>query len=286
MANALLLAKRWALVPGALKSFGSVLRLSIEEKRCAFYRVATLVLGIAGTAVRAHNPGRSGIYYGRDRSLWLGPTPDPAYQACAKGHEQSPVDIRGAHLNKGLKPIEYHYISGPVTVENNGRTIVVLVNPGSYIVADGVRYDLQQFEFHRPSESPVHGKLTDMDVELLHKSADGKMAIVEVSVGDGSWKCECSAGGDVGRDPHLPKSGSTAKVTEMVNATGFLPADPGYWTYTGSLPTPPCTEGVRWFVYENEISVSLDQLRAFQALFRVNSRPLQDPHGRRIEANE
>lgn len=246
-----------------------------------FYRVATLVLGIAGTAACAQS-GAKWDYYGKTGPLGWGRL-DPAYQACAKGHEQSPVDIRGAHLNKGLKPIEYHYISGPVTVENNGRTIVVLVNPGSYIMADGVRYDLEQFEFHHPSESPVRGKLTDMDVELLHKSADGKMAIVEVRLAMDRGNANAVL---AMLWPHLPKSGSTAKVTEMVNATGFLPADPGYWTYTGSLPTPPCTEGVRWFVYENEISVSLDQLRAFQALFRVNSRPLQDPHGRRIEANE
>jgi len=75
-------------------------------------------------------------------------------------------------------------------------------------------------------------------------------------------------------------------VTDMVNPGGFLPADRGYWTYTGSLSTPPCTEGVRWFVFENEIAVSLDQIRAYSFLFRVNSRPLQDAHGRRIEANE
>jgi carbonic anhydrase len=209
---------------------------------------------------------------------------DPAYQTCSKGHEQSPIDIRGARLNKALRPLEYHYISGPVTVENDGRTIVVHVEPGSYMVADGVRYELQQFEFHHPSEEAIHGKLNDLDVELLHKSSDGKMAIVEIrlAMDRGSPNAVLAM-----LWPHLPqKAGGKAKVTEMVNPAGFVPADPGYWTYTGSLPTPPCTEGVRWFVYENAISLSLDQLRAFTALFRVNSRPLQDAHGRRIEANE
>lgn len=209
---------------------------------------------------------------------------DPAYQACSKGHEQSPIDIRGAHLNKALKPLEYHYIAGPVTLENDGRTIIAHVNPGSYMMADGVRYELQQFEFHHPSEEAERGKLADMDVELLHKSADGKMAIVEIrlAMDRGNPNAVLAM-----LWPHLPKTkGSNEKISEMVNAAGFLPADPGYWTYMGSLPTPPCSEGVRWFVYENEITLSLDQLRAFTGLFRVNSRPLQDPHGRRIEANE
>jgi carbonic anhydrase len=87
--------------------------------------------------------------------------------------------------------------------------------------------------------------------------------------------------------PHLPtKAGETDKVADIVNAGGLLPSDQGYWTYVGSLSVPPCTEDVRWFVLEQEVTLSRDQLLAFANLFKVNSRPLQDPHGRRIEANE
>jgi carbonic anhydrase len=87
--------------------------------------------------------------------------------------------------------------------------------------------------------------------------------------------------------PHLPRTaGASEKVTEMVNPGGLLPADRGYWTYTGSLTTPPCTEGVRWFVFEEELSLSRDQLRTFGAIYKMNARPLQEMHGRRIEANE
>jgi len=247
-----------------------------------FYCVAGLVLGLATSMVVAQS-GAYWDYYGKTGPLAWGRL-DPAYQTCSKGHEQSPIDIRGAHLNKTLQPIEFHYMSGPVTIENDGRRIIVHVNPGGYIVAGGVRYDLQQFEFHHPSESPVNGKLTDLDVELLHKSADGKMAIIEVrmAMDRGSPNAVLAM-----LWPHLPKKpGTTEKVTEMVNACGFLPRDRGYWTYMGSISTPPCTEGVRWFVFETEISLSLDQVRAFTMLFRLNSRPVQDAHGRRIEANE
>ncbi len=130
---------------------------------------------------------------------------------------------------------------------------MVHVNPGSYIVVGGVRYDLQQFDFHHPSETAVSGKLTDLGVQLLHKSADGKMVIIEVrlAMDRGNPNAVLAM-----LWPHLPKKpGTTEKVTDMVNAGGFLPADRGYWTYMGSLSTPPCTEGVRWFVYEQEISL-------------------------------
>ncbi len=209
---------------------------------------------------------------------------DPAFKVCSQGHEQSPIDIRGAHLNKNLKPIEFHYIAGPVTLEHDGHTIVVKVDPGSYIVAGGVRYDLVQFDFHHPAEEPVKGKLTEMDAQLLHRSADGKLAVVVVRLAEEVGNPNAVLAMLWG---HLPKTaGQTIKVTDLVSPGGLLPADRGYWTYTGSLSTPPCTEGVQWFVFEQELSLSREQLRAFAALFRVNSRPLQDAHGRHIEANE
>lgn len=187
-------------------------------------------------------------------------------------------------MNKALKPIEFHYIAGPVTLENDGRTIAVHVGPGSYMVADGVRYELQHLEFHRPSETAVKGRLADMDVHLLHKSADGKMAVIAVrlSVDRGDPNATLATLWE-----HLPTTaGATGKVDDMVDPGGLLPGDPGYWTYTGSLSSPPCTEGVRWFVFEEPVSISREQLRAFTSIFRMDSRPLQDAHGRRIEANE
>ena len=240
-----------------------------------------LALGVASLA--AAQTTAHWDYEGKNGPLRWGKL-DPAYSACSQGHEQSPIDIHGAHLNKALQPIEFHYTSGPVTLEHNGHTIVVHVNPGSYIVAEGVRYDLVQYHFHHPSEEAVRGKLSDMVVHLLHKSADGKQAVVAVRLKENMdqpnavlatlWQ-------------HLPKTaGSTEKLTYFVNAGGLLPADRAYWTYTGSLTVPPCTQGVRWFVLEEEVGLSRDQLRTFTSIFRMNSRPLQDAHGRRIEANE
>jgi carbonic anhydrase len=209
---------------------------------------------------------------------------DPSYAACNKGHEQSPIDIRGAHLNKALPPIEFHYISGGVTMVNNGHAIQANVHPGSYIVAGGTRYDLVQFHFHTPSEEAVHGKYSDMDVHLVHKSADGKLAVIAVRfIRDQDIPNAQLAT----LSEHLPRAeGKEEKIDEMVNPAGFLPADRGYWTYTGSLTTPPCTEGVRWFVFEQEMPMSRTQYRLFTSIYKINSRPLQDAHGRRIEANE
>jgi carbonic anhydrase len=148
----------------------------------------------------------------------------------------------------------------------------------------GVRYNLIRYEFHHPSEHAVRGKLSDMEVDLIHRADDGKEAILSVRLSEdrGNPNATMSTLWE-----HLPATaGASVKVTDMINAAGLLPADRGYWTYIGSELSPPCAEGVRWFVFENEISISRGQLRAFTNLFRMNTRPLQDLHGRRIEANQ
>jgi carbonic anhydrase len=243
--------------------------------------LTALFLGV--TAMAAAQTTAQWEYQGKNGPLNWGKL-DPAYRACSQGHEQSPIDIRNAHLNTALKPIEFHYIAGPVTVENDGRTIVVHVDPGSYILADGGRYELVRFEFIRPSESAMKGKLTEMGVHLIHKSADGKLAVIEVRLAEDRGAPNAIVATLWEHLPTTPRS--TAKVTDMLNPGGLLPGDPGYWTYMGSLSTPPCTEGVRWFVFEEPVTISREQLRAFTGMFPVASRPLQEPHGRRIEASE
>lgn len=209
---------------------------------------------------------------------------DRTYEACSKGHEQSPLDVRGARLNSSLKPLEFHYIAGPITLMNTGNGIVARVDPGSTLVANGVRYNLVELDFHHPSEHAVKGKLSDMEVDLVHRSDDGKMAIVAVRLNQDRGFPNALLASIFDHLPATP--GTSTKIADMVNAGGLLPVDRGYWTYVGSELTPPCSEGVRWYVFEEDLSMSRTQLDAFTRLFKMNTRPLQDPHGRKIEASE
>ncbi|HEX7728904.1 MAG TPA: carbonic anhydrase family protein [Terracidiphilus sp.] len=246
-----------------------------------FSFAAVLLLGLGTTFAAAQSAHWE--YQGHEGPFNWGKL-DPAYKACGDGHEQSPIDIRGAKLNKALQPIEFHYMATSMKLENNGHTIVVYPKPGSYIVAGGVRYDLKQFHFHRPSEEAVGGKLTDMDVHLVHEDASGKLAVIAVRLIENRDAPNATL---AALWQALPKeSGKTSNVEAMVNPAGLLPANHGYWTYMGSLTTPPCTEGVHWFVMVDEVTLSRDQLHDFTTLYRLNSRPLQDRNGRRIEANQ
>jgi carbonic anhydrase len=244
---------------------------------------AVLFFCIASTLATAQT-GTHWDYYGKTGPLAWGRL-DPAFRLCSQGKEQSPIDIRGAKLNKDLQPIEFHYMSASVELENTGNGVVVHVRPGSYIIANGVRYELQGLDFHHPGEEAVNGRLTDMSVHLMHKSADGKLAELAVRLSEERGDPNATL---ATLWQHLPaQAGKTEKVTDLINPAGLLPGERGYWTYMGSLTTPPCTEGVRWYVFEQPVSISRSQLRAFEALgYKINSRPLQDRNSRKIEANE
>lgn len=242
-----------------------------------------VVLLLVSTTLSAAQSGAKWSYEGKTGPLAWGRL-DPAYRACSNGLEQSPLDIRSTHPDKNLQPLQFHYVAGPVTLVNTGHGIQAQVDPGSTLTANGVRYNLVELDFHSPSEHPVKGKLADMEVDLIHRSDDGKEAIVAVRLNQdrGFPNALLSS-----LWPQLPaKANTSAKVTDMVSAGGLLPSDHSYWTYIGSEVAPPCTESVRWFVLAQELSISRDQFRAFYRLYKMNTRPAQNPHGRRIESNE
>jgi len=62
----------------------------------------------------------------------------------------------------------------------------------------------------------------------------------------------------------------------------LLPADAGYYTFTGSLTTPPCTEGVTWYVLKTTSTLSRQQLAAFAKLYPADNRPIQPTYQREI----
>ena len=258
-----------------------LIQLSYREESMRLSAIVALFLCSAGLVAAQTDANWS--YEGKTGPLVWGRL-DPTYQACSKGHEQSPLDIRNTHLDKSLLPLEFHYVAGPMTLVNTGRGIVARVDPGSTMMANGVRYQLVELQFHHPSEHSIKGKLADMEIDLVHRSDDGKMAIVAVRLNQdrGFPNALLST-----LWAHLPTQPNTsAKVTDMVSAGGLLPADRGYWTYVGSELEPPCSEGVRWFVFEEDLSISRAQFRALSSLYKMNTRPAQDAHGRRIESNE
>ncbi len=200
---------------------------------------------------------------------------------CASGVEQSPVNIAQFKQNPALQKLKVAYQPVPLQIVNTGRTIQVIIPPGSKFMSGEVMYDLAHVEFHTPSEHYMDGAPYPMEMQLVHKSEGGEMAIVSVMLKLGA------------ENPAIkkiwenipPAAGENAPKDILFSATELLPMQGMYYTYEGSLTSPPCTEGVKWHVLQNPIELSEDQLRGFQSLFLFNARSVQPLNGRLIEGN-
>src|SRR5262249_38042131 len=154
---------------------------------------------------------------------------DPAYSACRVGKRQSPIDIRGAKA-AALPGIAFSYQPSPLKLIDNGHTVQVTYAPGSFITVGDQKYELQQFHFHHPAEEKVSGRSYPLVAHLVHKNAEGKLAVVAVLLAEGKanelveslWK-------------YLPaeRGQEVAPGCGSIDANGLLPATRAYFTFDG-----------------------------------------------------
>ena len=202
------------------------------------------------------------------------------FEMCKKGVEQSPINIDKI-VEAPLPPLSASYSSVPLAVENNGHTVQVNYTPGSGFRADDKNFNLMYFKFHTPSEHYVDGAPYPMEVQFFHKAADGSIGVVAVMLKVGAHNPVIE-----GIWQNVPQAGNVKQVSGVeVNAGDLMPADKSYYKYEGSLTTPPCSEGVKWHVMKEPIELSAAQLKAFQAVFAVNARPIQDLGERTVKGN-
>ena len=203
---------------------------------------------------------------------------DAANKACAIGQRQSPIDIRDG-IKVDLEPIAFNYRPSTFRVTDNGHTIQVEVGESS-ITLTGKTYELVQFHFHRPSEEKINGQRFDMVVHLVHKSDDGHLAVVAVLLERGDENPFIQM---IWNNLPLEKHTSVQPPVATIDPANLLPASPNYYTYMGSLTTPPCTEGVLWLVMKQPVQVSQEQIQIFSRLYKNNVRPIQPVAGRLIK---
>ena len=201
-----------------------------------------------------------------------------AFPVCGKGKKQSPLNIIGP-FEKSKDTLSVDYKEGPLKILNNGHTIQVNTEPGSTLTIGKESFDLLQFHFHRPSEEQVDGKNASMVAHFVHKSKEGKLAVIGVMLNEG----KDSAAIKTLWANLPPKEGEEflpPKVT--FNPASMLPKEMGFYNYEGSLTTPPCTEGVQFYILKTPVDISKQQLAKFP--FKLNARPVQSLNGRKIAA--
>ncbi|HSZ62997.1 MAG TPA: carbonic anhydrase family protein [Terriglobales bacterium] len=234
----------------------------------------TLLLATAITA-QEHHPAHAWDYGDA-----LGPSHwgdlKPEFAPCKSGHHQSPIDIRNPQ-KADLPPIQFDYKPSPLHIIDNGHTVMINYAPGSFISVAGKRYALKQFHFHRPSEEKINGKGYEMVVHLVHADEEGKLAVVAVLLQQGEDNALVRR-----MWVNLPKEKEKEEDLDSVqiDVNELLPADRGYYSFTGSLTTPPCSENVTWFVLKHPMTVSSAEIERFSRLYRHDARPTQPLYDR------
>lgn len=203
---------------------------------------------------------------------------DPRFKQCGSGQRQSPIDIRDG-IRVDLEPIQFNYQAVPFSIIDNGHSIAAAVGQGN-ITVTGKTYELFNIHFHRPSEEMINGKRYDMVAHLVHKSDGGHLAVVAVMMEKGVENRFIQT---LWNNLPLEKNVVVSPPGVVIDPSVFLPAVRGYYTYMGSLTTPPCTEGVLWLVLKQPVQVSQEQIDIFSRFYINNARPVQPTFGRVIK---
>lgn len=217
---------------------------------------------------------------------------------CAQGKEQSPINL--PHQTQILSAnLIFKYNSSPLSLILDGDTNLnigtkhYLINDGHSIqvnfsekgvsellIFKGQPYRLVQFHFHSPSENLLQGSNYPLEVHLVHQGQDGKVLVVGVFIKAGEANPVLEK---IIR--YLPKQRKKqiAIAQEKVDPMNLLPASKSYYSFAGSLTTPPCTQGVQWIIMAQPISAGTGQIVSLrQAMGGVNARPVQPLYARKI----
>ncbi len=203
---------------------------------------------------------------------------DPEYSICAKGKNQSPVNLTGM-IESDLPPIIIKYKSGGNEILNNGHTIQVNYTADSTIKVNKHEFELKQFHFHSPSENTIEGHSYPMEAHLVHSDKEGNLAVIAIMYKFGKKNAELEKAwayipGNVDQINLLPQS---------VDANNLLPHNHDYYRFNGSLTTPPCSEGVLWLVMKYFDTASKEQIDKFAHTMGLpNNRPIQPINARAI----
>jgi carbonic anhydrase len=202
----------------------------------------------------------------------------PDFALCGTGANQSPINITHA-VKAEHRPIRFAYTTTATDVVNNGHTVQTNFAPGSKMFIDGQEFELKQVHFHAPSENQIEGHSFPMEGHLVHADKDGNLAVVAVMFEQGK------------KNPAIAKlfaempanAGDKAAFKGTLKAEELLPKGRDYFRFSGSLTTPPCSEGVLWLVMKQPVTAEPAQVEVFShALHHTNNRPIQALHSRSV----
>lgn len=203
----------------------------------------------------------------------------PGNALCRTGQRQSPINI------EGTDPVIMHrlvtdYKVAPIEMKNFGHSVGMTYTGRSLLRVGAKIFTLQGFSFHTPAEHTISGKRYPMSIQFLHTGPGGTRAIIETLVEEGM---ENIAAREVLGNLPLEPGQNVKRANILINARDLMPTDKAYYRYMGSLTTPPCSEGVHWYVLKKPIQLSKTQIALVKGVVGGDSaRPVQVRNNRII----
>lgn len=202
----------------------------------------------------------------------------PEFSACDIGRNQSPINIEGS-IHAAIKSLKAIQKFPAKEIFNNGHTVQINFKEGNMLALDNAAFQMKQVHFHAPSENTIHGKSFPLEAHFVHADSKGNLAVIGVMFTEGK------------ANPALAKlweqmpneENEPTALKNRVISSELMPVNKSYYRFSGSLTTPPCSEGVRWILMKNPLTASKEQIDAFKkAVHHDNNRPVQPLNARVI----
>lgn len=235
-----------------------------------------LLLGVIALAAGCKQKGE----YQKPVVHWEYEHPDwqnEGYTDCG-GRVESPINIDTQKTIKAHLPaLSLNYNPFNFKIVDNGHTIQVINAGTNKLTVDGTVFEFKQFHFHHASEHAINGVKADLELHLVHQDpTNGNLMVLGVMLKKGAANAALQKVWD-----NIPATKEQEVTTSVsLNLNDLLPASKKYYTYTGSLTTPPCTDGIEWIILEDPITVSAEQIETFTKRYENNARPLQPLNNR------
>lgn len=202
----------------------------------------------------------------------------PEFATCDAGRSQSPINIEDS-IHAAIKPLKAIQKFPAKSIFNNGHTVQINFKEGNMLALDNAAFQMKQIHFHTPSENTIHSKSFPLEAQFVHADSKGNLAVIGVMFTEGKSNPALAKLWE-----QLPEEeGEPIVLKSRVMPSELMPDNKSYYRFSGSMTTPPCSEGVRWLLMKNPITASKEQIDAIKkAVHQSNNRPVQALNGRVI----
>jgi len=191
------------------------------------------------------------------------------FKFCKIGYNQSPIDISSGFENSDLR---FDYKISDVEKERKNYAVLVNFDGKNFLYRGKKKYLLRSVSFHHPSEHLIGGKPHSLEMQIAHKSDDEQWLILAIFLEVGEENLQFK---------NLINFLTKKNSDEKIDLGKIVKTNDKTFFYDGSFTTPPCVEGVKWYVMKTPLMISKEQMNQIinsAILVKSNARPVQEFH--------